>query len=462
MARLRSDVRRAADGIAAAACAAVLATLLAGFSAAVEPLGEVHYTRSTEMRIPFELDPQVSRRLREVELYVSLDQGKTWNRYALARPEDRGFVFRAARDGLYWFTVREIDSEGRANPPSIQGARPQLMIYVDTQPELIFLRPLTSPNYRLAVEWEVRDETLNLQSLRLEYRQGGSGWLPLRIDYRSTGQCHWNPGGSGPVEVRLRLQDRQGNPRETRLTLNPTGSEDVRGLGQLADASAAAAVRPNTPITCVNSKQVRVNFEISGEGKSGARVELWYTRDGNAWLRGPDAGPVPRPQPPIIFTAPDEGLYGLRLVTRSGVGVGDRPPQVGDPPDLWVEVDLTRPVVEMDEPVVGQGPDHGKMIITWRAEDKNLAQQPITLSYGTKPDGGERPTQWVPIQANLANTGRYVWIMRDDLPLSLFIRVEARDRAGNIGVAESRREVIVDLSRPKGRITGVLSADLQK
>src|SRR5262249_57156757 len=88
----------------------------------------------------------------------------------------------------------------------------------------------------------------------------------------------------------------------------------------------------------------------------------------------------------VIFEVNGEGLYGLTLVAKSGVGLSVRPPQLGDRPQIWIEVDLTKPGVQLQDVIVGEGPDKGKLIITSTALDKNFSQQPLTLFYGATPD----------------------------------------------------------------------------
>ena len=50
-------------------------------------------------------------------------------------------------------------------------------------------------------------------------------------------------------------------------------------------------------------------------------------------------------------------------------------PQVGDRPQMWIEVDTTKPVVKLLSVVVGTGPDKGKLTVNWDAKDKNLAKE---------------------------------------------------------------------------------------
>jgi hypothetical protein len=44
------------------------------------------------------------------------------------------------------------------------------------------------------------------------------------------------------------------------------------------------------------------------------------------------------------------------------------------------------------------------------------------------------------------------------VPYQFYVRVEAVDRAGNVGGDETRKPVIVDLSQPKVQVIGVGAA----
>jgi hypothetical protein len=207
---------------------------------------------------------------------------------------------------------------------------------------------------------------------------------------------------------------------------------------------------PGAAVRLVNSKTISLSYELKDVGKSGVSVvELWYTTDGRNWLKYPDRA---QQQSPYVFQVDAEGLYGFTLVARSGVGLGEQPPKYGDPPQIWVEVDLTKPVVRLQNVEVGRGPESGNLTITWTATDKNLERQPITLSYAETADG-----PWKPIAANLENSGRYLWKMPADVPYRFLVRVEAADRARNVGgdQTEPSRPVIVDLSQPKVQVLGV-------
>src|SRR5207249_151907 len=191
-----------------------------------------------------------------------------------------------------------------------------------------------------------------------------------------------------------------------------------------------------------------LNYELSNVGKSGVSVvELWVTLDGTSWKLEQTRT---NQQPPFVFEVAEERRYGFTLIARSGVGVGDPPPRLGDPPQIWVEVDTTKPVVRVDKVEVGRGADAGNLTILYKAKDSNMAEKPITLSYAEKPEG-----PWVPIKKGEENTGRFVWKMPEDVPYQFYVRVEAVDKAGNIGSDDTAQPVAVDLSQPKVRVLDV-------
>jgi hypothetical protein len=177
----------------------------------------------------------------------------------------------------------------------------------------------------------------------------------------------------------------------------------------------------------VNSKRLQINYEVKDVGPSGlAAVELWYTHNGGPWQKYGDA---PK-DPPYVVEVQDEGVYGFILLARNRAGQGKARPEAGDPPQVAVEVDTTKPAVEVAAPHYdGQAKT---LTVLWQASDKNLAGQPIALCWSQEPNG-----PWVPIITQLENTGRYVWRLPAGLPPRLYVQVEASDLAGNVAAVHS-------------------------
>jgi hypothetical protein len=417
------------------------------------PPAAVIYSQLHTFQIPFETDPG-ERRIQQVELYVSTDQGRNWTAYATGVPDattSKGyFRFTAVRDGLYWFSVRTRDHQGQLYPATLDALRPGLRVIVDTQKPIVSLQPLPPQSGQVGVSWDIRDDNLDPASLRLEYRIANSvEWQNVPIEVAAaTGQRSWNPGTNATLEVRLRARDRADNWGEQTIPVTPGAS----GGGNLAPAVPPPPPPPTADpnVRMVNSKHISLDYDIQEVGPSGVIVELWYTQDGRSWQKYKEQRDPPKP---YIFTfdVAGEGLYGFTLVVRSGVGLGGRPPQVGDTPQVWVEVDLTAPTVQVMNVDVGRGQDAGNLTILWTARDKNLARQPINISYCEQPGG-----PWTPIATQVENTGRYVWRMPPQgVPFKFRVRVDAIDRAGNTGNAEWNQDVIVDLKVPKINIINV-------
>jgi hypothetical protein len=428
---------------------AILILLLAVGTASAQGQGSsIIYTRQMSFRIPFETDG-ADRSIRDVQLYVSEDHGQVWKKYGSASPDRRGFDFRAERDGLYWFATRIVDLEARPHPANIQDLRPDLRVFVDTQPPVVSLRQIAAQPGSVAIEWDIREDNLDLMSFNLEYRLPQSGeWLPLTAEPSASGQRSWGPGTNGVVEVRLRVRDLAKNEGEAKLSVRP-------GAGEYTSSTSADASRDDSATQpgkrWVNSRQISLNYEIKDQGPSGvSTVELWSTRDGRNWVKYKEDT---EHKPPLVFSVEEEGVYGFTLLVKSGVGLGERPPKAADAPQVWVEVDLTKPIVHWINVDVGRGTESGNLTITWKASDKNLGRDPVTISYGADTQG-----PWTPIAKQIENQGRYVWHMPAGVPYKFWVKVEAKDKAGNVGSAQTMDAVIVDLHQPKGLITNIEAA----
>ncbi|HEV8058515.1 MAG TPA: hypothetical protein VGP68_01500 [Gemmataceae bacterium] len=205
----------------------------------------------------------------------------------------------------------------------------------------------------------------------------------------------------------------------------------------------------NTQTHVINSTQVSLDYRVDRVGPSGVgAVDLYLTEDeGRTWKKYDSDANL---QPPMVVNLPGEGAFGLRLVVTSKAGLGRRPPLDGEPPDMRVEVDMTAPVVKLYRPE----PDPRRrdaIILTWQASDHDLAPSPITLQWAERPDG-----VWQTIATNLTNSGRYVWTVDSKL-VRVYLRVVARDMAGNQGFDETADPILVDLNEPEAKIVGISS-----
>ncbi|GAC1470164.1 MAG: hypothetical protein NVSMB9_14970 [Isosphaeraceae bacterium] len=206
------------------------------------------------------------------------------------------------------------------------------------------------------------------------------------------------------------------------------------------------------PPLLLPSPRFPLQYAVEDAGPNGpATVELWVTQDGGrTWFR---KGEDPDRTSPFPVDLGGEGTFGLRLVARAASGLGDSPPTMGDPPQLTVEVDSTRPDVALLPHVTGTGANLGKVALRWRAVDPHLGAKPVSLSWRAEPTG----SPWQLIAKDLDNTGQYIWTVPATVPPRFLLRVDVVDTAGNRGYAESSEgsPIIVDRTRPRSRIIGL-------
>jgi hypothetical protein len=202
----------------------------------------------------------------------------------------------------------------------------------------------------------------------------------------------------------------------------------------------------------VNSLEFEIDYRVEDVGPSGVgSVELYITQnDGRKWyLYGSDSDRTS----PFEVKVPRDGVYGFAIRVHSGVGLAVAPPQPDDEPDVYVVVDKTPPVARVFPAQQGKGDLLDRIVVRWEVTDDNLAEMPIALEYSSTPGG-----PWEPVSGWLQNTGTYAWSVRSGVPSKLYLRLTARDAAGNLTRAESQQPIFVDLSKPSARIVDVESA----
>jgi hypothetical protein len=205
------------------------------------------------------------------------------------------------------------------------------------------------------------------------------------------------------------------------------------------------AMRPKM----VNALEFQLEYDVSSTGASGVgRLEVWGTRDGGQNWRmyaADDSG-----RSPILVRVDEEGLYGFRMLARSGHDISAGPPKRGDSPDIWVGVDLTKPVGRFTRVQEGKGEQNDRLYIDWETSDRAPAAHGVTLYFSPSPAG-----PWTRIAGGLEPSGRYVWQLHQGLPGQLYLRLEVYDEAGNMAAIDDPDPVELECVRPLARIRDV-------
>jgi hypothetical protein len=159
----------------------------------------------------------------------------------------------------------------------------------------------------------------------------------------------------------------------------------------------------------------------------------------------------------VAVDLPCEGMYGFTIILKSQAGLCRQPPVAGDAPEIRVEVDTTPPSVLLYGPKADSR-QRDALILTWEVTDKNPSS---TVALEWSPD---RTSGWQLIAETAGcpsflpehpDAKSYVWKMPPGSPPKVYLRVTARDAAGNSSVAETPEAVLIDLKEPRGRLVSV-------
>ncbi len=245
--------------------------------------------------------------------------------------------------------------------------------------------------------------------------------------------------------------DRQNNTMQWASSTTQHPDANRQNVPQVSPAITAGAqfeqlkqmARPS------NSKRFQLDYDIDAVGPEGVRaVELWVTSDaGKNWRRWDTDNDL---RSPINVQLDTEGIFGFRILVVSNAGLRTKTPRSGEPADMWVNVDTTQPDAKITGAPYGRGAHAGKLLIHWQASDTNLALRPIKLQFSPRSSG-----PWTTIKDGLRNQGEYVWKPGMDIPDQIFLRLEARDTAGNVRVHQLASPIDVSGLIPRGHIRGI-------
>jgi hypothetical protein len=76
-------------------------------------------TKKRDFRLPISLKD--GKDVKELVLLISVDKGKTWITAATAAPDADHFDYHATQDGLYWFVLQIVRTDGSVQPEFDRG-----------------------------------------------------------------------------------------------------------------------------------------------------------------------------------------------------------------------------------------------------------------------------------------------------------------------------------------------------
>ena len=166
-------------------------------------------------KIPILIEPARRPGIKLLKLYVSRDQGATWEEAGNRTSDQDHFAYYAPADGIYWFTVSVVDQQNNEQPPSPHKVAPNQKILVDsTLPDVKFTAA-DRQGQDVSVSWEIREDNVDLESFRLEYRPADAPatalWYAVPAARELSGTARFRVENPAAIVVRLEVKDQAGN-----------------------------------------------------------------------------------------------------------------------------------------------------------------------------------------------------------------------------------------------------------
>ncbi len=484
---------------------------------AVKPV----FTNKTRFRIPFRYDAAEMQRIgaKEIRMYQSMDQGRTWKLSRQANPQAGKFDFEAPAPGEYWFAVRTLDGRNQLYPPG-QAMSPGLKVVVDTTAPTLAIQLGQAQAGKVKMSWQANDPNLDVSTLRLEYIQGGAErWEMVSVIPQANGQTAWSVPQGGFVAVRGQILDLAGNVQQAQSQVRIEPAAAVPNLNDpiatpgpnnsLAESPGpamppempnpfdAGLPGPQTPPANPGFNPPEDNLISNSAGttpnvlnksvsptqatglppKTSKDTRVVNSKMFHIGYKVDDVGPSGVGDVELYITE-DDGAKWFRYGSDP-----DRksPFQVKTPHDgiygfalrvhsgAGLAADPPRPG---EKPqivvVVDNTPPSVKLLSADQGRGKNLNQ--VVLRWSIAEDHpAEQPVslaytddpngKWEAITGWISDAGEFVWNAGPKTPSRLFFRVTARDAAGNLDYSQTTEPVIVDLSKPSAQIVDVESID---
>lgn len=481
--------------------------------------GQPLATRQNFFTIPFSAPAYSGGQPVEVHLYVSADQGRSWNLYSRENAGSGKFDFRAQRDGEYWFASRTVTPLA----PTIQQIqRPELRVLIDTVSPQLELSANVGPAGEVQAAWRIADPNLQIDSFKVYFRHASTEqWRPVAVEIprgepsaELSGQTTWWPQRHGTgLEVRAEVQDRAGNTNVVQRAIqlpNIAGNETRlanTGNGASATTPPLAASPESNSRAPVQWPADAVIGDRNTNANEGSRS---LVNSGRAQPQAAPIGPevadrvvAPFDLPPgespqmtkyarfnLDYDIDGIGPSGIstielwatrdggRLWQRFGIDEDRRSPF---PIELEEEgIYGFRIVVQSGNGLASDTPRSGDPAEVWVGLDQTPPEAKITSArYGRGEQVGtlsifweatdemldSRPITllfsdspegpWTTLAAGLPNDGRYDWRVDGRVPPQIYLRLEVRDEAGNVAVHKIDRPIANDGLIPRGRIRGI-------
>jgi hypothetical protein len=290
-----------------------LLVMAAGPSPDVWPINQANF------KIPVHVDAARRAAIKELRLFVSNDEGRTWKQTGTAAPDQEAFEFHAPTDGIYWFTVCAIDQQNNQDPSDIYRVPPSQKILVDTIKPAVRITAAERQGEDIVLNWEIQEDHPDLATLKLEYRTvdaPASVWYtqPLSSPVL-VGTTKFHLPVRGPISLRLQIQDAAGNL-----------GMDTKEVAAIS-ASAPGPIPPSPSSTSGAVPASSSSYTTPGSTASGSNAApAWPAKTEPHSIPEPARQALPTSNYPQVSSGPGPDLTNRLVASSENAGNLTAPP----------------------------------------------------------------------------------------------------------------------------------------
>jgi hypothetical protein len=334
------------------------------------------YLNQRAFQIPIRVQAERKDDVKGLELYVSTDNGQSWQLSAKAAPDQAAFSYAATRDGHYLFTVVVLDKKtGQPEPSNVMTAPVGQHIVVDTiRPDVRILKA-ERQGEGIVVKWSAHDDNPDWATLRLEYRPADaseSAWTAVGAMPGATGETIVPAHGPGAVAIRLSLKDRADNAGLAEQTVP-------------AAAGAATAISPPAMTTAT--------------AYSGPSVQAANLTNSTLPPAGGPPDSVPPPKEPAGTPSPiGSSMPATFPAGSSSAGMSSAGSEHGKLPSLRL---VNKPQVKLDFDVTRFGPSGLGGVDVYVTQDEGANWEKAQSDVAPALSGPAEPGRPGPVHGSL-------------------------------------------------------------
>lgn len=213
----------------------------------------VRYSNSQKFSLDYELEAVGSSGLDAVELWGTVDQGRTWVHWGVDPDNASPFDIETEDDGLFGFRIVVQGRNGLRSPRPLPGESPDILVGVDRS---VPQTQITNVRYgvgdrvgSLVIQYDCDDNNLSERPIALSFSDTPDGpWTTIAAGLRNDGDYVWPADPQLPRQIFLRIDvtDQAGNVG-THIVDRPIDSQGlaprarIRSFRALGNESAANA-----------------------------------------------------------------------------------------------------------------------------------------------------------------------------------------------------------------------------